>query len=217
MSQYTDRLDVHYPTTVLERSHQGVADINHSLYELIESLAERYADTPHNAVRQGLVSTQGGYQTSTATNLMTLDEPVIGQFRDRVLMPSVSAYLDAVFGEEAASLSPWPVAWANLLDEGDWQGPHFHPTDKNVASGVYYVHLPEEKPAPQGCIEFFNPIPQSVNHGFPATRRLHPEAGKAILFPPWYVHWVHPFRGPGRRAIIAFDILAQKPGLDLVF
>lgn len=217
MIDHTDTLDVHYPTTVLERCHDGVDTLNQQLYELILDLADRYADTQHNAVRQGLVSTQGGYQTSTASNLLTLEAEPIQAFRDKLLMPLVEAYLRAVFGEEAATFSPWPVGWANLLDEGDWQGPHFHPTDKNVASGVYYVHLPDDKPSPQGCIEFLNPISQSVNHGFPATRRLKPLAGKAIMFPPWYIHYVHPFRGGGRRAIIAFDILAQKPGLDLVF
>ena len=44
-----------------------------------------------------------------------------------------------------------------------------------------------------------------------------PREGRMILFPPWYVHYVHPFRGGGERAIIAFDILAQKPGPNFVF
>lgn len=217
MESYQDLLDIHYPTTVLERHHTGLEELNDQLYQLIEALAERYGDTDQNAVRQGLVSTQGGYQTSTRTNLLTMENAAVVRFRDEILMPTVQAYLAAVFGEEAKQLSPWPIGWANLLEAGDWQGPHFHPTDKNIASGVYYVHLPEDKPAPQGCIEFLNPVPQSVNHGFPATRRLHPAAGKAIVFPPWYIHYVHPFQGAGRRAIIAFDVLAQKPGLDLVF
>ena len=88
---------------------------------------------------------------------------------------------------------------------------------RNVASGVYYVHLPDDKPSPEGCIEFINPIPESVHHGFPATRRLHRREGLMVLFPPYYTHYVHPFRGTGKRAIIAFDLLAQKPGMQFVF
>ena len=128
-----------------------------------------------------------------------------------MVLPAAKNYLMNVFGEQANSFNPWPDGWANLLKDGDWQRPHFHPTQKNVVCGVYYVHIPDEKPAPQGNIEFFNPIQASVGHGFPSTRRLLPCEGKMILFPPWYVHYVYPFKGPGERAIIAFDILAQKP------
>lgn len=216
-TSHTDQVEVHFPTTVMVRSHDGLEVLNRELMRLIRDLEDRYADTDENAVRQGTISTQGGYQTSTRMNLMTLDNAAVVSFRDQVLLPAAREYLQQVFGEESQQLNPWPVGWANLLHGGDWQGPHFHPTDKNVASGVYYVHLPEEKPAPEGCLEFINPIPTSVNHGFPFTRRVRPAEGRIVLFPPWYVHYVHPFRGEGERAIIAFDVLAQKPGLDLVF
>jgi hypothetical protein len=149
-------------------------------------------------------------------NFFTLKSEAIEDFRDRLLLPAAMDYLRGIFGEQTEQFNPWPDGWANLLRDGDWQRPHFHPTPQNVVSGVYYVHIPVEKPEPQGNIEFFNPIPTSVNHGFPSSRRLLPREGKMILFPPWYVHYVHPFRGVGERAIIAFDILAQKPGAQLV-
>ena len=70
-------------------------------------------------------------------------------------LKAIREYLAQVFDASgAAQLDPWPVGWANVLDEGDWQGPHFHPTEHNVASGVYYVRLPEERPNPEGRIEF---------------------------------------------------------------
>ncbi|MEM9529641.1 MAG: putative 2OG-Fe(II) oxygenase [Pseudomonadota bacterium] len=217
MSSYFDDVETHYPMVVLQRIHTDVDELNSELYALIKQMAEEYGDTPDNAVNEGLVSTQGGYQTSTRTNLLTLKAAAIETFRETVLLPACHAYLTEVFGDEAAELSPWPVGWANLLQTGDWQGPHWHPTDKNIASGVYYVHLPDDMPAPEGHIHFLNPMPQSVNHGYPATRRLTPVPGKLVMFPPWYTHYVHPFKGEGERAIIAFDVLAQKPGLDLVF
>lgn len=215
--RHTDTIEVHYPTTVLERSHEDVDGLNDGLFEVIKQLEEKFADSDENAVRQGTVSTQGGYQTSTGMNLFDLKEEPIKRFREELVMPAVRRYLEEVFGKESSSLAPWPVGWSNLLRAGDWQGPHMHPTDKNLISGVYYVRIPEAKPEPEGCIEFINPHLQSVHHGFSTTRRLHPAEGKLILFPPYYVHYVHPFKGEGERVIIAFDILAQKPGLQFVF
>ncbi len=209
--QYSQDIEVHYPTTVMQRQFEGVEELNSRLFTLLRSMQERFQDTAQNAVNSGLISTQGGYQTSSNMNLFLLKEEVIVRFRDEMVLPSARAYLQKVFGEQATQFNPWPDGWANLLKAGDWQRPHFHPTHRNVVCGVYYVHIPEEKPEPEGNIEFFNPIQASVNHGFPSTRRLLPQAGKMILFPPWYIHYVHPFRGEGERCIIAFDIFAQKP------
>lgn len=214
---FADQVEVHYPTTVMEREYQNSDVLNEQLYDVIKGLADKYGETEENAVNSGMISTEGGYQTSTRLNFFSIRHAAVEQFKNELVLPAAQDYLRRVFGEEANQLQPWPDGWANLLREGDWQRPHFHPSVKNVVSGVYYVHLPEGKPEPEGNIEFFNPIPASVNHGFPSTRRLVPKQGKMILFPPYYVHYVHPFRGGGERAIIAFDILSQKPGGQFVF
>jgi hypothetical protein len=209
--QYTQDIEVHYPTTVLQRQFEGVDELNAALIDILRSLSDKYSNTPQNAVNSGTISTQGGFQTAGSLNLFSLKHEAIKRFRDEMVLPAATDYLANVFGEQAKNFNPWPDGWGNLLEDGDWQRPHFHPTQRNVVCGVYYVHIPDEKPEPQGNIEFFNPIQASVNHGFPSTRRLVPKAGKMILFPPWYVHYVYPFKGQGERAIIAFDILAQKP------
>jgi uncharacterized protein (TIGR02466 family) len=208
---YSQEIEIHYPTTVMQRQYAGVEQLNGRLHAMLKSMAEKFADTKQNAVTSGYIATQGGYQTAGSVNLFLLKNDAVAQFRDELVMPAVNDYLRQVFGQEAEKFNPWPDGWANVLTAGDWQRPHFHPTYRNVVCGVYYVHIPEELPEPQGNIEFFNPIPASVNHGFPSTRRLLPVEGKLLLFPPWYVHYVHPFRGAGQRVIIAFDILAQKP------
>jgi uncharacterized protein (TIGR02466 family) len=210
--QFKQEIEVHYPTTVMQRQFEGVEDLNASLYSLLHTMQARFEDSAQNAATSGMVSTQGGYQTSSGLNLFLLKEEAIVRFRDELVLPSARAYLQEVFGDQAAQLNPWPDGWANLLRAGDWQRPHFHPTHRNVVCGVYYVHIPEGKPEPEGNLEFFNPIQASVNHGFPSTRRIVPKAGNLILFPPWYIHYVYPFRGEGDRCIIAFDILAQRPG-----
>lgn len=214
---YDDQSENHYPLRVMQRQFDGVAELNQTLYQAILSLERRFRATD-NAVDSGEISTQGGYQTSTKMNLFSIEDPAIARFRDELVLPAARRYLEDVFGADgAARLDPWPVGWANLLDEGDWQGPHFHPTRDNVASGVYYVHLPQDRPNPEGRIEFLNPMPESIQHGYSPSRRLHPKTGKLVLFPPWYVHYVHPFRGSERRAVIAFDILSRRPGVDFVF
>ncbi len=209
--QFKQEIEIHYPTTVMQRQYQGVDELNCRLFTLLKSMQARFQDTAQNAVKTGLVSTQGGYQTSSNLNLFLVKEEVIALFRDEVVLPAVKTYLLEVFGDQARNLNPWPDGWANLLKAGDWQRPHFHPTQRNVVCGVYYVRLPGNMPEPEGNIEFFNPIQVSVNHGFPSTRRIVPQEGKLILFPPWYIHYVYPFRSEGERCIVAFDIFAQKP------
>ena len=213
----SDRIEAHFPTIVMQRDHAGAAELNVALARAIRDLDRLHRLTQDNAVRSGKVATEGGYQTSLKMNLFQSDAAPIRQFLDSVLMPAVRRYLQEVFMDEAAKLTPWPVGWATVLNEGDWQRPHFHPTEKNVASGVYYVQLPQDLPDPQGCIDFINPVPISVHHGYPSTRRLHPTEGRLLLFPPYYMHYVLPFKVPGERIVIAFDVLAQKPGLKFVF
>ncbi len=214
---FREQSQVHVPNLVLQRQFDQVDDLNRSLASMITQMADRDRDSDRNAVNSGLISTQGGYQTSTDFNLFQTDDASIRTFQNQLLMPAVSAFLSQTFGDEAAPLTHWPIGWSNVLNAGDWQGPHCHPTPSNLASGVYYVQIPENKPAPQGCIEFMNPIPQSMQHGHPATRRLHPVEGLLVLFPPWYNHYVHPFEGDGTRIIIAFDILAKSPKPQFVF
>lgn len=213
----TSSCENHYPIPVLTRQYDGVDVLNRQLFAEIESMETEFRNTPRNAVLTGEISTQGGYQTSTRENLFLRKSAAIEDFVEQILNPAVEQYLNELFGEEAKSLTPWPVGWANLLDAGDWQGPHNHPTPDNVASGVYYVALPGDRPNPEGRIEFMNPIANSIYHGYSPSRRLHPREGMMLMFPPYYTHYVHPFRGDGRRAIIAFDILSRKPGMNFVF
>lgn len=212
-----DLLEVHYPTLVMQRDHSGVAELNSALAEHVRDLDRRFRDSPQNAARSGKITTEGGYQTSLKTNLFQQGAPAVQRLADEVLMPAVKRYLAEVFLEQAAQITPWLVGWANVLNQGDFQRPHFHPTEKNLASGVYYVQIPRDLPEPQGRIEFINPVPISVHHGYSTTRRLHPAEGRLFLFPPYYMHYVVPFKDPGERIVIAFDVLGQKPGLQLVF
>lgn len=212
---FSDEFETHFPTRVMQRRHEDAGALNDALFELIGALRQRYAATAENAVNSGEISTQGGYQTSKKMNFLQRPEPAVAQFRDELLLPAVKRYFEDIYGSESGRLKYWLMGWSNVLAEGDWQGPHMHPTPYNLASGVYYVKLPENKPPPQGCIEFINPHPISAHHGATTTRRIVPGEGQLLLFPPYYMHYVHPFKGPGERAIISFDVI--KHPLDVTF
>jgi uncharacterized protein (TIGR02466 family) len=203
------RFEDHFPITVMQTSHTGLDDVNRGVFELIKSLRDQYiGDQNQNEALSGTITTYGGYQTSKKMMFLTRPEPAVQTLRDQVIMPGVQRYMDKVYAEQGKKLSTRVISWANILAEGDWQAPHMHPSVGNLISGVYYVEVPE-KPAPQGCIEFLNPHPVANHHGVSLTRRIHPKTGDLILFPPYYIHYVYPFRGPEQRAIVAFDVLAQ--------
>jgi uncharacterized protein (TIGR02466 family) len=192
-------------------SHQrGAEKINAGVTDLLHGLRTQYlTDKGENEALSGTITTYGGYQTSKKMMFLNRPEPEVQALRDQVVLPGVQAYLDKSYGEQAKSLKTRLVSWANILREGDWQAPHMHPSTGNLISGVYYAAVPE-KPEPEGCIEFLNPHPVAHHHGVSLTRRIMPKAGDLILFPPYYIHYVYPFRGEGERCIVAFDVLIQS-------
>jgi uncharacterized protein (TIGR02466 family) len=203
------RFEDHFPITVMVSHHSGLDAINRDVLQVIAGLRDQHiGDKSENEALSGTISTYGGYQTSKKMMFLNRPEPEVQTLRDKVVQPGVQAYIDRVYGEHAKQIRTRLISWANILAEGDWQAPHMHPTVGNIISGVYYAAMPE-KPEPEGCIEFLNPHPVSRHHGESLTRRIKPKEGDLILFPPYYIHYVYPFRGLGERIIVAFDVLIQ--------
>ncbi len=203
------RFEDHFPIQVMVSHHTGLDTINRDTFTVIRSLKEQYInDRKENEALSGTITTYGGYQTSKKMMFLNRPESAVRALRDQVILPGVERYLAKVYGEQIRGVRTRLVSWANILSAGDWQAPHMHPTHDNLVSGVYYVEVPE-KPKPQGCIEFLNPHPAAHYHAISLTRRLHPDTGDLILFPPYYIHYVYPFRGEGERAIVAFDVVRQ--------
>jgi uncharacterized protein (TIGR02466 family) len=105
-------------------------------------------------------------------------------------------------------------AWANVLRQGQYNAPHVHPN--STWSGVYYVTgnppPPDGDDAYSGKIEFIDPRPgasaaYTVDNAMQRRAMLNPDAGAMILFPSWLQHQVHPYRGPGVRISVAFNVL----------
>lgn len=207
--EHTTQFEDHFPIPVMVSHHSGLDSAHRETFEVIRTLCDTYAEDPkENEALSGSITTYGGYQTSRKMMFLDRPEPAIRTLRDQVILPGVQRYLAHVYGDTLKDVSTRLVSWANILSAGDWQAPHMHPTTGNLASGVYYVSVPD-KPKPQGCIEFLNPHPVAHYHAISLTRRLYPVAGDLIVFPPYYIHYVYPFKGDGQRSIIAFDVIKQ--------
>lgn len=206
---HVTQFEDHFPICVMVSHHTGLEALNRETFDVIRRLRDQHMDdVQENAALSGSITTYGGYQTSKKMMFLNRPEAAVSRLRDEVVQPGVARYLAKAYDNKLDTSRTRLVSWANVLAAGDWQAPHMHPSVGNLASGVYYAHVPE-KPAPEGCIEFLNPHPVAHHHGVSLTRRLHPKAGDLIIFPPYYIHYVYPFKGEGERAIVAFDVLLQ--------
>ena len=208
--QHDTRFEDHFPIHVMVSHHTNVDEINRETFEIVRKLRDLHLDdTQENEALSGNITTYGGYQTSKRMPFLHRPENAIVRLHEEVILPGVARYLEKVYDNKIETSRTRLASWANILSAGDWQAPHMHPSVGNLASGVYYVAVPE-KPKPEGCIEFLNPHPVAHHHGISLTRRLHPQSGDLIIFPPYYIHYVYPFKGGGDRAIIAFDVILKN-------
>lgn len=99
--------------------------------------------------------------------------------------------------------------WGVVMEGQGHQIPHIHPAA--WLSGVYYARVPdfiaERAGERAGWIEFGRPPGHFHNRARPETRAFRPEAGLMILFPSYFYHRTIPFRDPGTRVSIAFDLM----------
>ena len=82
--------------------------------------------------------------------------------------------------------------WINEMGPGHVTLPHTHDDDDELASGVYYVRVPEnsgELVLTQGCL----------------VTRVTPAEGRFVLFPPDVVHEVTENRSPETRLSIGMN------------
>ena len=104
--------------------------------------------------------------------------------------------------------------WAVCQREGDYGTIHTHTAPGYVGnarySGMLYLSSPagiSPETFPNGCLHiitgaevvYFPPVPGSV-----------------VLWPAGLMHGIHPFRGPGDRLGIAFDVIVEEKGIQNV-
>lgn len=93
--------------------------------------------------------------------------------------------------------------WIVMTRAGGYNAPHAHP--HGTFSTIYHALMPE-KPFPQGCLEFINPIGTMAFHSYGSVNAIVPtKPGTLFILPSYLVHYVHPFEGPGERISVNMD------------
>ncbi|HVY28588.1 MAG TPA: TIGR02466 family protein [Polyangiaceae bacterium] len=195
-----------FPTLILERHLEDVAELNQRLARLI---------LQREAAGGGVVkSNVGGWHS--ATDFWRWSEREPAQLFERVA-GAVKDYVAVERRVDAAALDLVVSAegWANVARAGNYSKPHVHP-NANI-SGVYYVASGDDAPEhPQsGVIEFIDPRQRPGMFETEGTLssdgyRIVPKSGLLLLFPAWLYHYVHPYVGTQPRLCVAFNVTIQK-------
>jgi len=98
--------------------------------------------------------------------------------------------------------------WIVRYMEGDYQAWHTHP--QSALSAVLFLEVPDginKKTFPDGMLHLlsngiYNQQTLELNHSY----FVNPEPGLVVIFPSSIGHLAYPFKGPGRRTTISFNI-----------
>lgn len=208
-----------FPTLYYQRDHDDLEQMNKALLELI--LEQERA---HDGEAIKRVSLVGGYRSNR--EFLQQDHWAIKALID-IIKADLASYSEILARRETVSedvridlsdIDLW--GWSLVLREGDMVAPHLHKRCNVV--GAYYVYsdtLSGEAPALSskgnhaGDIVLCDPRTRAYAmplDGQQLTVSLPNQHSRMILFPSYVEHYVLPFRGPGKRVSIAFNIRFQR-------
>jgi uncharacterized protein (TIGR02466 family) len=199
-----------FPSVCLQTRHDGAAELNARLTDVVLAM-ERTVP----GLSSQYVSIKGGYHSDT--KFFEHDHLAVGELRRRIendLRTYIPMYWQAtsraplaeVARAEPLAMQLW--GWAVVMRDGDASAPHTHPNAH--ISGVYYVSSAGEAgEGAAGQLTFSDP--RSNANGAPIVGQINtvgfdPTPGTALYFPSYLSHYVLPFRGPGQRISIAFNV-----------
>ena len=98
--------------------------------------------------------------------------------------------------------------WIVRYMEGDYQAWHNHP--QSALSAVLFLEVPDginKKTFPDGMLHLlsngiYDQQTLELNHSY----FVNPEPGLVVIFPSSIGHLAYPFKGPGRRTTISFNL-----------
>jgi uncharacterized protein (TIGR02466 family) len=98
--------------------------------------------------------------------------------------------------------------WIVRYMEGDYQAWHNHP--QSALSAVLFLEVPDginKKTFPDGMLHLlsngiYDQQTLELNHSY----FINPEPGLVVIFPSSIGHLAYPFKGPGRRTTISFNL-----------
>lgn len=143
--------------------------------------------------------------------------PSVEIFRDRLRKFVLDLTRVTLTGESPPErLNFRAEGWANVLRDGGYNAMHDHPMAH--WSGAYYVSGgdPDPEVPLNGRLELFDPrgpitMFRLENAIYEARFLIDPVPGLMVFFPSWLKHMVHPYRGPGERISISYNITVSVP------
>ena len=119
-------------------------------------------------------------------------------YADEVDIPEIATVLD-VLKQQASSLLAVPVAslragfWFNAMEAGHRTTLHHHDENDEMLSAVYYICVPDNS----GDL---------ILHDAGKQVRVHPQAGKLVMFSPGVMHEVTLHQGSGLRLSVGMNV-----------
>lgn len=198
---FVDRHTILFPQSLYWRQHKNVAGFNKQLAELADELCT------HGPTSQAGAS--GGKRSQG--NLLEHDAPVIGPLR-QLIEGAINPFVDRGIRQlmpATGSMNLVITAWAHILEEGEYLPPHIH--NQATVSGCYCVETPylgTSDDGRQGRLIIENPATRADMVPTPVALTTQHivdlNEGALVLFPAYLQHHVAPFRGTGKRIMIAF-------------
>jgi uncharacterized protein (TIGR02466 family) len=201
------------PTPLIVLDIPGAAALNVELRRVIEARENSHPSTQKSKV--------GGWQSSwdmdywggpPAIKLLAIARNLANRMTTE---PQGVAGKDPYPGHFAVT---WVGnMWANVNRSSHGTEYHSHPG--SYWSGVYYVDDGgiAADPSLGGELEFLDPRGPVAQMNAPDPRiagtasaglieRVHPQAGRLVMFPAWVIHQVRSYRGTAERISIAFNL-----------
>lgn len=187
----------------------AVDDVPSDIFLQLKTLVEKaHYNSQFNDEGNPNISIRGGQQIQLVPNEFNLDTSVLKTFVEK----SSEDYFENVlqvngqnelFGYKSEMVSAWTIRQTS----GDYQALHSHET--HISGNIYIdvPHITEDSKVSDACLEFKLPIIK--NHGafnFVDNWRFTPQPMKMVIFPSYISHTVYPWKGPGNRTILAWDV-----------
>lgn len=185
----------------------GPIHLNKKLENLAHQLMRR---NEHSVAR----TNRGGWHYKG--DLFAIKARAVEEFKHH-MEQHVQAFLNHIRKSPGKSDHFLIQGWMNVSKAGSYNVLHSHPG--SFLSAAYYVKVPKNMKGgeivfrdPRGPVVAMYETPGIdlpwVGSGLEIP--FKPSTGKLLLFPAWLEHQVEPFRGPGERISISFNVSNER-------
>jgi len=190
-----------FPTPFARVEFEDFTDINQRIVDYVHQCEK--AGNTRDSRADNTTNWGNGFQIQ----LFRVKVPVIDEFVGHV-NAAFEKFLNSI-GLKGLDADIRSSGWIVLSRAGGYNSPHIHP--HGTFSSIYHVKVPD-RPAPQGYLEFINPMGSAALQSLGSPHELvAPKEGTLTFIPSYLMHAVHPFEGDGERISLNIDFtIAQS-------